>query len=119
VFGGRSPKIQTNPQTISYLGNAETTSLPVSQPYNSAAVDNIASTSIAAPEAEWSVVHNHGVRQTLNVHLAHTFKVKSEVLCVKFSREGKYLAVGLKGGETYIYDVEALSNRFIPFYSLV
>jgi glucose repression regulatory protein TUP1 len=61
------------------------------------------------------VVHNHEVRQTLNVHLAHTLKMKSEVYCVKFSREGKYLAVGLETGETYIYDIKTLSNRFIPF----
>jgi hypothetical protein len=79
-------------------------------------VDNIPNSPDAKPdEADWSVVHNHKVRQTLNVQLAHTFKMKSVVHCIKFSREGKYLAVGLENGETYIYDIKTLSYRFIPF----
>jgi hypothetical protein len=70
---------------------------------------------VGKAKPDWSVVHNPEVRQTLNVHLAHTFKLKSMVNHVKFSREGKYLALGLTTGETYIYDIKTSSNRFLPF----
>jgi hypothetical protein len=66
-------------------------------------------------EVEWSIVHNHEIRQTLSVHLAHTLKLKSEVNCVKFSRAGRYLAVGLSTGETYIYDVKTLSYMYVAY----
>ena len=64
---------------------------------------------------DWSVLYNHKVKQALKVHLVDTLEMKSIVHCVKFSRDGKYLAVGLETGETYIYDMKTLSNRFIPF----
>ena len=61
--------------------------------------------SINPDEADWFMVHNHEGSQFLNVHLAHTLKMKSRVYCVKFSRQGNHLAVGLASGETYIYDL--------------
>ena len=66
-------------------------------------------------DADWPVVHNQEVTQILNVHLDHTLRMKSRVSHVKFNREGTQLAVGLETGEAYIYDMKALSKRFITF----
>jgi len=86
---------------------------PATQP-QPADVDNFPNSPEAKPdEAGWSVVHNDKVMQTLDVHLTHTFKMKSEVYCVKFSREGDCLAMGLDSGEAYIYNIKTLSYRFI------
>jgi hypothetical protein len=120
MFQGRP-----SPQPISNIRDAEISTKqslfepspvpPATQPETPAAADNMANAAPVEDDPEWSVVHNHEVRQTLNVHLAHTIKLKSGVNCVKFSRAGRYLAVGLSTGETYIYDVKTLSHKYIPF----
>ena len=59
-------------------------------------------------QARWSVSHNPNIKQSLQIDLVNTFNFAASVFCLKFSPDGKYLAVGLdrRSGKTYIYDVE-------------
>jgi len=62
----------------------------------------------------WSVFHNPEIKQALHIDLVKTFNFIAKVYCVKFSPDGKYLAVGLdKSGKTYIYDVEKGLNLWL------
>jgi hypothetical protein len=63
---------------------------------------------IEAEEPSWSVSHNPDIKPALHIDLVKTFNFTADVFCVKFSPDGKYLAVGLdeESGRTYIYDVE-------------
>src|SRR5258708_5349841 len=51
---------------------------------------------------KWSVEYNPKTKQGLSLHIANTFTFTDIVLCVKFSSNGIYLAVGLDNGETHI-----------------
>ena len=59
-------------------------------------------------QPKWSVSYNSRIKQALHIDLDKTFAFTSMVFCVKFSPDGKYLAVGLcsGNGKTYLYDVE-------------
>jgi WD40 repeat protein len=57
------------------------------------------------------VDYNPDIQQILDVQVAETLTCGSAVRRVKFSRNGKYLAVGLESGETHIYDLKTLSKR--------
>lgn len=73
---------------------------------------------ISAKQPGWSVLHNPEIKQALHIDLVNTFNFIAKVYCVKFSPDGKYLAVGLdKGGKTYIYDVETGLNVWLVPYS--
>jgi len=58
--------------------------------------------------AEWSVSYNPNIKQSLRIEVVKTFTFTASVVCVKFSPDGKYLAVGTGAGSgrTFIYDVE-------------
>jgi len=70
---------------------------------------------IQSKQPKWSVSHNPKIKQALHIDLAKTFDLAAEVFCVKFSPDGKYLAVGLGegNGRTYIYDVEEGSKIWL------
>jgi len=70
---------------------------------------------IGVPKSDWSVEHNPEVKQTLSLHVANTFTYTSNVLCTQFSRDGKYLAVGLSNGETHVYDMMKKSTMSFLF----
>ena len=63
---------------------------------------------IHSKQPKWIVSYNSRIKQALHIDLSKTFAFTSMVFCVKFSPDGKYLAVGLcsGNGKTYIYDVE-------------
>jgi WD40 repeat protein len=61
----------------------------------------------------------HEIKQALHIDLVKTFNFTARVFCVKFSPDGKYLAVGLDegSGRTYIYDMEKGLNIWLaPSY---
>lgn len=68
---------------------------------------------------DWSLTYNYGMRGRLDVNVTHTIQMDSGVRCVKFSRDGRHLAVGLDAGDLYIYDTKTRSNRFILFSVLI
>jgi WD40 repeat protein len=74
---------------------------------------------IHSKDPGWSVSHNPEITQTLQIDLAKTLNFTARVFCVKFSPDGKYLAVGLDqgSGRTYIYDMEKGLNIWsVPSY---
>jgi WD40 repeat protein len=60
----------------------------------------------ASGPSECLVKFNNKVEKELDVEIAHTLFHGGLVVCVKFSRDGKYLAAACFDGKTYIYDVQ-------------
>jgi WD40 repeat protein len=94
--------IQKNHPTNQPQVSSPTTPIPMHSP--TIPNDN----KIQFKQAEWSVSHNPNIKQSLQIDLVKTFNYTASVFCLKFSPDGKYLAVGLdrRSGKTYIYDVE-------------
>ena len=78
---------------------------PASQPLRTA--------SDSTTKSDWSVDYNPETKRCLSLHVASTFALPADVFCTKFSRDGKYLAVGLRSGETHIYDIFTGSKRLV------
>jgi WD40 repeat protein len=97
----RSPQSATTPaqpsQSVSQsvVAQSETVTLP-SQPVN---LD-------LSSKRGWSMSFNNEVKKELNVELMHTFSHNEPVCCVKFSKDGRYLAAGCFDGKAYIYDAQ-------------
>jgi len=74
-------------------------------------------TSTSIPnQLDWSVNFNRNIKPALNVKLEHVLTPGTIVVCVRFSPGGKYLAVGVKNGRTYIYDVKTgVGNWSVTF----
>jgi WD40 repeat protein len=58
---------------------------------------------------DWSVVFDQAAPRVLDVDLLHTIEHKSVICCVKFSHDGKYVAMGTKR-LAFIYDVASGEN---------
>ena len=58
-----------------------------------------------------SVEYNPEINRALNLRVANTFEFLNRICCARFSRDGKYLAVGLEDGETHFYDIMTGSKR--------
>jgi len=59
--------------------------------------------------AGWSITYNSEVQRALDVNFVHSWDLgpKFDIGCLKFSKDGKYLAVGSwRTGVTKIYDVQ-------------
>ena len=70
---------------------------PISPPGTSTDIPN---------QLDWSVDYNDDVKRALNLKLEHVWTHGAVVVGVVFSPDGKYLAVGVLNGMTYIYDVK-------------
>jgi len=53
------------------------------------------------------LIRPNEAEKELDVEMAHTLFHGKSIPCVKFSRDGKYLAVACFNGKTYIYDVQS------------
>ena len=70
----------------------------------------------AIPEhSDWSVEYNPEITQILRITLDKTLTFPVAVFYAKFSRDGKYFAVGLRNGETHIHDMMTGSKRLFFF----
>jgi glucose repression regulatory protein TUP1 len=58
---------------------------------------------------DWFAVFNPNVRRVLDVDLLHTLVHESVVCCVRFSRDGKYVATGCNRS-AQIFDVDTGSQ---------
>jgi len=55
-------------------------------------------------EHDWSITFNS--TRELDIEIVHTLVHEQMVHCVKFSRDGQYIAFGCGDGRAYIYDVQ-------------
>lgn len=62
-----------------------------------------------------SITSNREAEKRLHVKLAHESFHEMTIVCVKFSPDGKYLAVACYDGQAYIYDVETGMLKWYAF----
>jgi WD40 repeat protein len=70
---------------------------------------------VQSNQPDWSVAYNPKLTQALHIDLVKTLNFTARVNCLKFSPDGRYLAVGLSSGRTTIYDVEKRLNIWYSF----
>ena len=94
--------VQENPTILAPRQATTTTPIPL-QPTTS-----INDNKIQSRQTVWSVSHNPNIKPSLQIDLVKTFNFTAKVTCVKFSPNGKYLAVGTSVGcgKTFVYDME-------------
>jgi len=63
-------------------------------------------------QLDWSVDFDGDVKPALKVKLEHVLTPGAVVGRVRFSPDGKYLAVGVNDGRTYIYDVKTWAKTW-------
>ena len=83
-----------------------------------------ASTSTANPnvvpeEHDGLIQFNNKVEKELDVEIAQTLSHGGMMGCIKFSRDGKYVAAGCRDGRAYIYNVEAGTLKWWVFWMLL
>lgn len=100
-----SPILTYNPQPTIFLPSITTSATSPDSP-------DVAP-QLASAQSDWSVDYNSEVNRCLSLHVARMFALPESVFCTKFSRDGRYLAVGLEGGETHIYDILTGSKRLV------
>ena len=83
---------------------------PISPPETSTDIPN---------QLDWSVDYNDDVKRALNLKLEHVWTHGAGVMRVVFSPDGKYLAVGVANGMTYIYDVKTGVKTWSVTFTLV
>jgi len=83
---------------------------PISPPETSTDIPN---------QLDWSVGYNDDVKRVLNLKLDHVLTHGAVVMGVVFSPDGKYLAVGVLNGITYIYDLKTGVRTWSVTFTLV
>jgi glucose repression regulatory protein TUP1 len=100
------------PRNLQTTSSLSSTTTPIS-PASGGAQFQPGSTQPEPYYRDWSVEYNPEIKQNFSLHVANIFKNTAKVFCVKFSRDGKYLAVGLQNGEIHIYDILTGSKRSV------
>ncbi|KAL8732788.1 MAG: hypothetical protein Q9166_002570 [cf. Caloplaca sp. 2 TL-2023] len=62
-------------------------------------------------EDDWSVVYNPNLSRELDIELIHSTFLDSSVFCVKFSYDGRFLAIGLTGSAA-VYETSTWAEIF-------
>jgi hypothetical protein len=57
-------------------------------------------------ERDRSITSDNDIGKELDLEIEYVFSHVERIWCVKFSRDGKYLAAGCRDGTAYIYDVQ-------------
>lgn len=95
--------VQQNPAILAPTQAASSTATPIpTQP------TTLINDEIQSKQSLWGVSHNPNIKPSLQIDLVKTFNFTAKVTCVKFSPNGKYLAVGTSvgSGKTFVYDME-------------
>jgi hypothetical protein len=74
-------------------------------------------TSDLESEAEWTIEYNTEIKKSVDVSLIHSVNVGTRIGCLKFSKDGKNLAVGFyENGTTNIYAVQSGERTWLVFH---
>jgi WD40 repeat protein len=90
--------------TLSRPSLSSDTVVTLPSPLPQASVSTVDST--LDEQRNWSIKFNDKSRKGFCIEIAHELCHEARTFSVKFSRDGKYLAVGCHNGTAYIYDVQ-------------
>jgi len=105
--------IITPTQTSQFISPHD--AMPTKRPDTSSAASQTVtrSSQVSAPtvdpgsgHSECLIKFNNEVEKELDVEMTHKLFHGGSMCCVKFSRDGEYLAAGCNDGKAYIYDVQ-------------
>ena len=101
--GASRETLQQRPHSVIQTAQPQTVSHTLTQ-----APDPPPSVLIVGPDsAKESIIFNNEVKKELDVEMERVFFHGDTIGCVKFNRDGRYLAAGCADGKAYIYDVES------------
>jgi len=129
----RNPNQQDEPHLSQYLDSTSSLCLPLFNETTRSVSEAIKSSSVPEAlsmtsednddweqesEVNWSIRYNSEVKRALDVSLVHSLQVgRFDVHCLKFSKDGKYLAMGFRrDGKTNIYDVQTGEKTWLVFH---
>jgi WD40 repeat protein len=72
---------------------------------------------IREPEsgADWSITYNTEVKREVDVSVVRPLDLGLSISCLKFSKDGKYLAVGFEDNGINIYDMQTADKTWLVF----
>ena len=105
-----TPVVRKASTTITPTQPSQAVSDPASQPGETSVPSQLSASNVDPDSGTMhrnpSILFNKEVEKELDMELAHVLLHGDTIWCVKFSKDGKYVAAGCKDGKTYIYDVQ-------------